>query len=187
MEEIKKKIEAVLFATGRAMSIADLSKLCNVESETLIKDALEEMRKDFEERKSSLQIFGENDLWKLILKKEYHSLASNLLHKTELDKTLIETLGVIAWKQPILQSDVVKVRGTLTYEHIKLLKELDFVETEKFGRTRKLKLTGKFYDYFDISRDQLKEKFKGIKDKDLDKQEIKEDPQAVFIPDKPLI
>lgn len=189
MEELKKKIEAILFATGRSLSLEELAKLCNAPSVNLVKDALLQMQKDYDLRASSLQLVGENDLWKIVLRKEYYSLTQDLLHKTELDKTLIETLAVIAWKQPILQSDIVKIRGTLTYDHVKVLRELGYIETEKFGRTRKLKLTSKFYDYFDTSKEDVKDKFKAIQDLTEKIENIKkeDDGQLVFIPDKPLI
>lgn len=189
MDEIKKKIEAILFATGRSLSLEELAKLCNLDSTSLIKDSLLEMQKEYDSRISSLQLVGENDLWKIVLRKEYHSLTQNLLHKTELDKTLIETLAVIAWKQPILQSDIVKIRGTLTYDHVKILRELGYVETEKFGRTRKLKLTSKFYDYFDTSKDEVKDKFKAIQDltEKIENIQKEDSTQLVFIPDQPLV
>ena len=114
---------------------------------------------------------GENDIWKLAVKPGYIHLTSDLYSKNEMDKSLLETLAVIAWKQPIIQSDVVKVRGTLTYDHVRILKEIGYVESEKFGRTRKLKLTPKFYDYFDVSKKELADKFKNVKDvsKELEK------------------
>ena len=68
---------------------------------------------------------------------------------TEMTKSVMETLAVIAWKQPIIQADVIKIRTNKAYEHIKELVGMGFVTSEKFGRTKKLKLTQKFLDYFD--------------------------------------
>ena len=53
------------------------------------------------------------------------------------------------------------------------LKELDFLTSEKFGRTRLLKLNQKFYDYFDVVKDSLKQSFEEVKKKFEDSNEIK--------------
>src|SRR3989344_1556166 len=168
MEDLKKKIETLLFATGRSLTLQELSSLTKIASLEDIKKTLESLKKDYSERDSSLHLVGEN----------------------EMDKSLLETLAVIAWKQPIIQSDVVKVRGTLTYDHVRILKEIGYVESEKFGRTRKLKLTPKFYDYFDVSKKELADKFKNVKDvsKELEKTAKEKEilPFSMPIPDKPL-
>ncbi|QQG38442.1 MAG: SMC-Scp complex subunit ScpB [Candidatus Woesearchaeota archaeon] len=191
MDDHKKKIEAILFATGKSLSLEELARLCATNSTDLIKQALQELQKEYSQKDTSLELVGENDFYKLAVKKDYQGTIKDLLPKTELDKSLLETLSVIAWKQPMTQSEVVKVRGTLTYDHVKILKEAGYVESEKLGRTRKLKLTSKFYDYFDISREELKDKFKNVKDvsEDLEKtaKEKKIEPFSVAIPDRLLI
>jgi len=190
MEELKKKIETLLFATGRSLTLQELSSLTKIASLEDIKKTLESLKKDYSERDSSLHLVGENDIWKLAVKPGYIHLTSDLYSKNEMDKSLLETLAVIAWKQPIIQSDVVKVRGTLTYDHVRILKEIGYVESEKFGRTRKLKLTPKFYDYFDVSKKELADKFKNVKDvsKELEKTAKEKEilPFSMPIPDKPL-
>ena len=55
------------------------------------------------------------------------------------------------------------MRGNTAYDHIKDLQQLEFVTSEKTGRTRTLKVTQKFYDYFDIVQDELKQKFEPFK------------------------
>ena len=56
------------------------------------------------------------------------------------------------------------MRGNGAYDQIKKLKELEFLTSEKRGRTRLLKLTAKFYDYFDIVEDKLRQNFSEIKE-----------------------
>ncbi|MBS3145964.1 SMC-Scp complex subunit ScpB [Candidatus Woesearchaeota archaeon] len=191
MVDIKKQVETLLFATGRSLTLKELSELTKQESLEDIKKALDDLKRDYTEKDSALHLVGENDIWKIAVKPEYAHMTSNLYSKTEFDKSLLETLSVIAWKQPIVQADVVKVRGTLTYDHVKILKELGYIESEKFGRSRKLKLTAKFYDYFDVSKKELEGKFKDVKDvsQELEKtaKEKNIEPFSTPIPDKPLI
>lgn len=162
MEDVKNKIEAILFTTGRFLTLEEISKFCGVASLGLLKELLLKLKKDYEDKNSALELINEDDKWKLNIRKEYLHLTQSLLTDSELNMPIQETLAIIAFKQPAVQSDVVKVRGNKSYDHIKLLQELDFVTSEKFGRTRILKLTQKFYDYFDVVKDQLVRKFEEI-------------------------
>ena len=74
----------------------------------------------------------------------------------ELDKPTQETLAIVAYKQPMFQSEVIKIRGNTAYDHIKVLKEQEFITSEKSGRTRILRLTPKFFDYFNVIEGNLK-------------------------------
>ena len=87
-----------------------------------------------------------------------------MLSDSELDKPTQETLAIIAYKNPIFQSEVINIRGNKAYDHIKALKELDFINSEKSGRTRLLKITPKFFDYFDVVEDQLKAKLNSVEE-----------------------
>ena len=87
-------------------------------------------------------------------------LTERILTDADLDKPTQETLAIIAYRQPAIQSDVINYRGNKAYDHVKKLKEEGFVLSERFGRTKLLKLTPKFFDYFDVVEDELKDKLK---------------------------
>jgi len=178
MEEDKKKVEAVLFTTGRFMTIDEISLICGVGSKGKIKELLDELVSDYQKRESSLTLLNENDKWKLTIKKEYLLLTSKLLSDSEMDRPTQETLAVIAYKQPVLQSEVVKLRGNKAYDHIKYLRENEFINSEPHGRTRLLKLCPKFFDYFDVAEDSLKQNFENVENKyKLNMENISEDKE----------
>lgn len=143
------------------MTLQEIADLCGLELEK-VKELVEELKKDYVSREGSLTIFEEKGKYKLSIKKQYNYITTKLLDISEMDKPTQETLAVIAYKQPAIQADVVKIRGNKSYDHIAALKELDFITSEKYGRTRLIKLTQKFFDYFDLVEDQLKEKFSNI-------------------------
>jgi len=180
-ENLKGVLEAVLFITGRFMAPEETLPYCHNSLEE-IKNALKDLKKDYEQRQTVLEIFHENEKWKLGLKRSYNYLTSNLISSTELDRPTQETLAVIAYKQPITQSEVIHIRGNKAYDHISKLKELDFIVSEKFGRTRLIKLTQKFYDYFDIPDNQLKQEFQKIESKIIESLE----KEAGKIVNKPI-
>ncbi|MBI4448149.1 SMC-Scp complex subunit ScpB [Candidatus Woesearchaeota archaeon] len=162
MGDYEKRVEAILFTTGRFMAAEEIAQLCQIGSIGVVKEALEKLRKEYETKDSALTVYEENNKFKLSIKKEYNYLTSQLLNNTELDGPTQETLAIIAYKQPILQAEVIKIRGNKAYDHIKILKDQEFVTSEKSGRTRLLKLTQKFFDYFDVVQDQLKNKFSEV-------------------------
>ena len=175
LQEDKNKIEAILFTTGRFMILQEIADFCGIGSVGVVKEIIEELKKDYESKNGSLTIFEENGKYKLSIKKQYNYLTTKLLDVTELDKPTQETLAVIAYKQPAIQAEVIKIRGNKAYDHVNALKELGFITSEKYGRTRLLKLTQKFFDYFDLVEDQLKEKFSNLakleeQTKELEKQ-----------------
>jgi len=158
MEDLKNKVEAVLFTTGRFIDLEELSKFCEVGSVGIIKKALEDLKEDYSKRTCALELIEDNNRWKLNIKRDYLYLTEKLLTDSELDKPTQETLAVIAYKNPIFQCDIIKIRGNTAYDHVKALEEHGLVTSEKSGRTKLLKLAPKFYDYFDITEDKLKGK-----------------------------
>lgn len=158
MQEYKNKVEAILFTTGRFLTLEEISSFCGIASLGYLKQILGELKEEYQKKNGALEILNENNKWKLNIKKEYLYLTEKLLTTAEMDKPTQETLAVIAYKQPSIQADVVNIRGNKAYDHIKKLKEEGFITAEKFGRTRLLKVTNKFYDYFDVIEDNLKSK-----------------------------
>ncbi|MDO8740300.1 MAG: SMC-Scp complex subunit ScpB [Candidatus Woesearchaeota archaeon] len=158
----KKEVEALLFSSGRKMNVEELAKLCRSNPE-LVREQLIILQAEYEEKESPLMLVEEGSSWKLTVRERYLDLVKNIVTETELSKSCMETLAVIAFKYPVVQADVIKIRTNKAYEDIKLLEEAGYVVKEKFGRTFKLKLTEKFFHYFDLPEKDLKEKFSDFK------------------------
>ena len=158
----KKEVEALLFSSGRKMDVEEIAKLCRSNPE-LVREQLIVLQAEYEEKESPLMLVEEGSSWKLTVRERYLDLVKNIVTETELSKSCMETLAVIAFKYPVVQADVIKIRTNKAYEDIKLLEEAGYVVKEKFGRTFKLKLTEKFFHYFDLPEKELKEKFSDFK------------------------
>ncbi|HIG97869.1 TPA: SMC-Scp complex subunit ScpB [Candidatus Woesearchaeota archaeon] len=160
--DLKKQLEAALFASGRKMSVEELARLCRTTNSS-VQEQLQQLKVEYEAKDSSLLLIDEADGWKLSVREQYSSVVQKIVADTELTKTVIETLAVIAWKAPILQSGVIKVRTNKAYDHIAALEKAGFIVREKKGRSKLIKLTERFFRYFDI-RDQqeVREKFGGV-------------------------
>lgn len=155
----KRKVEAILFALAREAKAEDLSRLCSI-SISDAEQAVQELIQEYENSSGSLRVVPRENGWKMSVKDEFMPLVSGIIKETELDKGLMETLAVIAWKYPITQAEVIKLRHSKAYEHLKQLMEMGFIAKEKSGRTYKIKLGQKFFEYFDLPSKEAKEAFK---------------------------
>ncbi|MBU0457683.1 MAG: SMC-Scp complex subunit ScpB [Nanoarchaeota archaeon] len=158
MDQKEKKVEAVLFAVGKKITSERVASLCSLEIKET-EEIIEKLIKEYSEKDHSLQIIKNEDGWKLTVRDEFVSLVSNIVSSTELEKPLMETLAIIAWRYPIVQSDVIKLKGSGAYEHMRQLEEQGFITKDKFGRTYKIKLTKKFFEYFDLPSEDAKKAF----------------------------
>ena len=164
MEDLKNQLEAILFSVGKKISMEELSKLCKVNNQKIIESKLKELKQDYEKKESSLMLVSEKDNWKLTVRERHLSLIKNLAIDTELNKSVTETLAMIAFKYPVMQSDIIKIRSNKAYDHIKELEDMQFLEKIRKGRTYQLKLTKKFFEYFDLPEEEVKNQFKNFKE-----------------------
>jgi len=150
-----KKIEAILFISGRFLNMKDLITLSDL-NPIVIRDLLEQLEQKYEKQDSALQIVEKNNMWKMDVKSEFSHIINRLATgSSEFSKAEQETLAIIALKQPIKQSVIVKIRGNKAYDHIKKFSGLGLIKKKKTGRTYELTLSRDFYDYFNVSEQNL--------------------------------
>lgn len=148
--EQKRKVEAALFIAGKFLSIQELVALTDV-NPILLKKALEDLTGEYKD--SGIEIVRKNEQWKMDVTAEYAHMVNRLATgSTEFSKAEQETLAIIAYKQPMKQSVLIKIRGNKGYEHIKKFVDLGLVHKKKMGHTAELSLTNEFHEYFHVSR-----------------------------------
>src|SRR3989338_8071411 len=158
MDSKQKRVEAILYAVGKEISAERIASLCSLELDE-VSSIMDSLIKEYGDRDHSLKIDKKDHGWKLTVRDEYVPLVSSIVSSTELDGAMMQTLAVIAWKYPIVQADVIKLRGSGAYEHMRELIEQGFIAKEKFQRTYKIKLTNKFFEYFDLPSEEAKQAF----------------------------
>ncbi|UCD03799.1 MAG: SMC-Scp complex subunit ScpB [Candidatus Woesearchaeota archaeon] len=149
MEEVKNKIEAILYCIPEGVSTRKLASMLGIGSVGYVKKALESLQEEYKQANRGFQIVEEATVWRFIVKQEYLDLVKEAA-KPELPSSVLETLAYIAKEGKIKQSELIKKRTNKAYDHIKELKNVGFVEVNKKGRTNVLSLTKKFYDYFQL-------------------------------------
>ena len=156
MPSLDSVVEAILFAAGAPISVARIMELSNCRDPTKIESIVAALQQKYDEQHSPFTLVPMGNDWKMTVRSDFLPIVEKIAPETELSKSIIETLAMIAWKAPISQSTVVKTRSTKAYDHIDLLMERGFIDREKSGRSFTLTLTPKFFEYFDIpNRDSI--------------------------------
>ena len=153
--ELITKIEAVLYLKGRPVAKKNLSEITNADI-NLVEIAIEELKEKYSDSKSALKINDNKSSISLELKQSLNEFVEDLL-PAELKTAVLRTLAVIAIKKKILQSDLILLRGSGAYEHIKELLDKKFIQRrrQKDGRSFWLSLSEKFYQTFAVSNEFL--------------------------------
>ena len=158
----KRQIEALLFSSGRKMDVEEIAQLLTIEQKQII-SILQELKEEYNNRDSALKIVDEGEFWKIAVREQFIGVVQSIVTETELNRALTETLAVIAFKNPALQADIIKIRGNKAYEHLAELSDMGYVTKQKEGRTYKLRLTQKFFDYFELPPQSLDKEFKDFR------------------------
>ncbi len=149
-KEDLKKLEAVFFVSGRFLNMQELISLTDL-NPIIIRELIEKLQEKYDNGDSAIEIVEKNNLWKMDVRKEYSYIINRLATgSSEFSKAEQETLAIIAYKQPVKQSVIIKIRGNKAYDHIKKFVELGLLKKKKSGHTHELSLSDEFYDYFNL-------------------------------------
>ena len=173
LQDKKKLVEALLFATHEGFTTEEIANRIKVEKQKAEK-LVKQLRREIKTRDSGLEIIEEDKKWRMRIQFKLLPVVKDLL-PTDLPVSVIKTLAVIAWKSPVKQSKIIYIRGNKAYGHIKRLKEKEFVSSRPRGRTRILNLGKKFYQHFDITKKELRKQI------DVEEKEVKTPEKEIEI------
>ena len=147
---LKQKVEAVLYLKGQPMNLAAIAEAlgCEIEDAEI---GLIDLITEYAHRDSALEIV-ETDLgFSLRLRSEFGDLVHKLI-PVDLGRGALRTLAAIALKKNIVQSELIELRGAGAYQHVQELVEQGFVKKKRQaeGRSSVLQVTAKFHQYFEI-------------------------------------
>lgn len=147
------RLEAILYLKGRPVSIGELVELSEQDRRS-VEEALMALTAAYAQRESALEVVEQNGRYCLQLRPGLGDLVKDLL-PVNLSTATLRTLATIALKKRILQADLVDLRGSGAYDHIKELLAQDFVERRRQseGRSYWLTLTEKFHRTFSVLPD----------------------------------
>ena len=143
-----KKVEAALFIAGKFLSLQELITLTDV-NPILLRKILGDVEEKYKD--SGIEIVKNGDMWKMDVASEHREMVNKLASgQSEFSKAEQETLAIIAHKQPMKQSILVKIRGNKAYDHVKSFVQMGLITKKRIGHTAELNLSDEFYDYFHL-------------------------------------
>ncbi len=181
MSELKNKIEALLFASGKGLPVENIAEYCESKP-AATKKVLQELHEEFKSREGSLVVEEHNNKWKMTVRGKYTEYIKKIVSETELPGPILKTLAVVAYKSPVLQSEIIHMRGQGAYDHIKQLAKQKFLTKDEEGRSYILRITEKFFNYFDVEGDQeIRDIFAALKEKEEERRARIETEQQAHI------
>jgi segregation and condensation protein B len=163
MEYLPQHVEALIYASPQPISLADIQNVLleafGVEfAEEVILEAINELKARYAHDQHSFEIVEVAGGYQFMSKGAYHETIGTHLRQQstkKLSRSALETLSIIAYKQPVTKSELEKIRGvSCDYAIQKLLeKELTTIlgRAETVGKPLLYGVTDRFMDYFGIN------------------------------------
>jgi len=115
----ERVVEAALFSAGRPLRVSEIAHVTDISAET-VRKAVKSLIEEYGSRETAMEIAKVGPKYVMQLKDDYAQPAE-LLAKTEVPKQYLKTAALIAYHQPIKQSDLVELIGSKGYEHVREL------------------------------------------------------------------
>jgi len=145
-------IEAALYIAGRPLDIKTLASVLRIRSIQRTRDIVSKLMSHYSKMGMALELLElEDGRFVLQLKPKLVQRVRRLSNRPLLTPGPLKTLSFIAYRQPIPQSRVVEVRGKSAYKHIRELERVGLIDAENMGKTKLLRTTKVFADYFNLS------------------------------------
>jgi len=153
-------IEAILFITSKPLSLEEITKITGYKVE-IVKEIIDILKLKYSSEYHGVMI-SELGGYKMTVKPEFVAKVRRLTPYSDLSRGLLKVLSIIAYYQPIKQSDIVKVIGNRTYSYTKELERRGLISSKKSSRTKVLVTTKLFEEYFGIEAKKIKEIAKNV-------------------------
>lgn len=147
-------VEAALYVAGHPLDINELCSVLKTRSKIKARKIVDSLIKDYMKRNTAVEILElKDERFVMQLKSDFTPLVKKFVNRPLLSIGPLKTLSYIAYRQPVAQKRVVDVRGHHSYGHIKVLREMGLIATERTGRSMIIRTTEYFADYFGLSQD----------------------------------
>jgi len=147
-------IEAALYVSGRPLDLTTLGSILRTRSKGRVQEWARMLVEEYRDRAGALEVIELDDgRFTMQLKPVHVARVRRLAMRPLLTRGALKTLAYIAYRQPVPQSRVAAARGEQSYDHIRELERMGLIVGEKLGKTRVLRTTDIYADYFNLSHD----------------------------------
>jgi len=151
-------IEAVLFASDEPVTASKLSQICEAGSERMVNEHIENLNRKYEAGAHSFRIEKIAGGYQMLTLEAYNHWLTKLVKvrgERKLSQAAMETLAIVAYKQPIIRAEVEAIRGVASGEMIRSLMYKGVVKivgrAEVLGRPLLYGTTKKFLELFGLN------------------------------------
>ncbi len=141
-------VEAALFSAGRSITVDEIMDATGLKR-AQVEKAVKELAAVYAERDTVLEVGKAGKGWGMQVRTIAAEPAARFA-QMEIPAKTLKTLALIAYHQPIKQSELSDMIGSKVYDHIPALKELCLVNTRRDGQTKILSVTSRFPEYFGL-------------------------------------
>ncbi len=157
-ENLKQIVEAVIFASDEPITVEQLTAIVEDATRGQVKSVLDELNLEYAQTDRAFQIIHVAGGVQLVTRDQYASWVKKLFIKkssNRLSQAALETLSVVAFKQPVSKPDISSIRGVNCDGVVKTLLERKLIAIsgrgEGPGRPLLYKTTKEFLRYFGIN------------------------------------
>ena len=179
MKSLVNIIESIIFVNGEPLDVKDIAEKMDM-TENTIRNAVKELKQKYSDPNSGIKLLVYNDKVQFCSNEKYKDYVSSVLNpirERELSKSLLETIAIIAYKQPITKLELQEIRGVNSDYAVQKLQELSLIEIagrkDAIGKPLLYKTTDDFLKKFELSSlddlpnyDELLERIKVVKEED---------------------
>ena len=152
MSRLSCTIESILYLKAQPLTLTELAELARCDRDEA-EEGLLELMSDFSHRETAMEVAETSDGYCLQLRLEYQGMVQQII-PADIGVGALRTLAVIAMKGPIIQTELINLRGSTAYHQVQELVEQGFVRKRRRsdGRSYWLQVTEKFRQYFQLNQ-----------------------------------
>lgn len=157
MKEKQAMIEGILFSMGTSVSRKQMKAALEVD-DALLDYLIDQLKREYERSDRGIRLLELNDVYQLCTKPEYYEALIRIVNhpkKPKLTDVMLETLSIIAYKQPVTKQEIEAIRGVKCDHPVNKLLEYNLIceagRLDAVGRPILFKTTEEFLRYFGVS------------------------------------
>jgi segregation and condensation protein B len=155
--EIAAVVEAILFSSDSPMAAGRIAQVAELQGQRAVREAVRSLNQRYEQMGCAFRIEEIGGGFQMLTLGQYHDVLGRLFKargESKLSQAALETLAIIAYRQPILRADVEAIRGVASGEVLRGLMEKQLVKivgrAEVLGRPMLYGTTRRFLDVFGL-------------------------------------
>ena len=141
-------VEAMLFSSGRPIAPSEIAEASGLSVQD-VRQSLKKLKRVYSGRSTAIEIIRIGDKYSMQLRKDFQKSARNMA-PMELPRDVLSAISLIAYYQPVLQSELARTIGPRIYDSVAKLREMGLVNVRSKAHSLELTTSSRFAEFFGI-------------------------------------